>query len=200
MSNQKYHPHIPKLYKIWKGMVKRCYNKNSIGYPGYGGIGVVVCDEWRYNYQNFLNWALENGWADGLQIDKDIKAPQLPGKIYSPEYCSIVTPKQNSNNRVSSLFYQYNGERKTVSEICDLNGITKKHIVYGRLKKGYSMEDALDPKFLRSSPYRYDYNGQSLTVGEVASLENIPVGKLKSLLRYKNKKISDVVKKIKMAI
>ena len=35
------------LYRVWKGIRNRCYNKNSSYYPNYGGRGVVMCKE-RY--------------------------------------------------------------------------------------------------------------------------------------------------------
>jgi hypothetical protein len=41
-----------RLYRIWRGMVGRCSNKNRQSYPYYGGRGITVCKEWR-EYINF---------------------------------------------------------------------------------------------------------------------------------------------------
>lgn len=196
----KYTKNIPQLYKTWKGIKKRCYNANEKNFKSYGGDGVVVCEEWLSDYQKFMDWALANGWKPGLQVDKDIlyakKFGTKTGKIYSPEFCCIVTPKQNSNQRSDSLFYEYNGEEKTVSVICDMEGADKS-VVYARLKRGYSLSDALKPKKTRKAPVKYLYKDETLTVGEIAKLENIPVGRIISLSRRKVVNITDIVLKIK---
>lgn len=33
-------------YTSWKGMKRRCYNKNTKYYVNYGGRGIKVCDRW----------------------------------------------------------------------------------------------------------------------------------------------------------
>lgn len=90
--NTKYSVHIPKLYACWNDMMRRCYDETSFGYSYYGGKGVSVCKEW-HDYQKFLNWALENGWEIGLQLDKDKKGT---GLLYCPEYCCFLTAKENN--------------------------------------------------------------------------------------------------------
>lgn len=91
----KYNPIIPALHKQYKHMMQRCYNPNNKSYKYYGGSGITICDEWRNNYQNFLDWALAHGWQKGLQIDKD----KLGGKIYSPQNCCLLTQKENNQYR-----------------------------------------------------------------------------------------------------
>ena len=60
----------PRVYRIWKNMVSRCHNPTQTGYERYGGKGIRVCDEWRYSFQTFLEWALDNGYSDVLTIDR----------------------------------------------------------------------------------------------------------------------------------
>lgn len=83
------------LYDVWKGMKARCYDKNHISYKNYGGRGVYVCEEWRKDFFSFYNWSLENGYEEGLTIDKDSKFGNL---CYSPNNCKWVTQKENSRN------------------------------------------------------------------------------------------------------
>jgi len=88
-----------KLYKVWVCMFERCTYKKAVGYNNYGGKGVTICKEW-YDFRKFYEWAINNGWQDGLRLDKDIipkKLGLLP-KLYSPETCCFVTPKVNSRN------------------------------------------------------------------------------------------------------
>lgn len=82
-------------YKAYRGMMSRCYNPKSPGYKWYGAVGVTVCDEWRDNPEAFVKWAIENGWAKRLHIDKDIFCKKLGifPHIYSPETCQWVTAK-----------------------------------------------------------------------------------------------------------
>lgn len=55
-----------------------------------------MCDEWEKDYIAFYNWAMDL-WKPGLQIDKDILCDQLDihPKVYSPETCQFVTPREN---------------------------------------------------------------------------------------------------------
>lgn len=41
------------VYKVWKGMFKRCYNENDERYKNYGGRGIKVDDAFEY-FPNFL--------------------------------------------------------------------------------------------------------------------------------------------------
>ena len=58
------------LYFRWESMKSRCYRKSDKDYPNYGGRGITMCDEWRYDFWAFVDWAMENGYRDGLTIDR----------------------------------------------------------------------------------------------------------------------------------
>jgi hypothetical protein len=80
-------------------MKDRCYNKNNKSYKNYGGRRIKVYYEWKDNFINFYNWAIENGWEKGLQIDRK----NNDGNYY-PSNCRFVTPLVNMrNNRQSKL-------------------------------------------------------------------------------------------------
>ena len=82
-----------RLYKIWSGMIKRCYNPKAAKYPRYGARGITVCDQWRSAFIVFHRWAVQNGYGEDLQIDRiDNDGP------YSPENCRWVTAAQNTRN------------------------------------------------------------------------------------------------------
>lgn len=46
-----------RLYGIYRGMWRRCYNKNHEHYNQYGGRGITICDEWLHDFMNFYKWA-----------------------------------------------------------------------------------------------------------------------------------------------
>jgi hypothetical protein len=129
------------LYSTYNSMISRCYDINDISFKRYGGRGIMVCDEWRNEFTNFYNWAVKNGWQDGLQLDKDIKGN---GKnLYSPDTCRFVTRKINCRNRRSNKLIEYSGETKTLAEWCEIFNIKNHSMVLRRITRGWSIEKAL---------------------------------------------------------
>ena len=117
LSRDKCGKHTP-LYSRWANIKDRCFNEKSKDFSRYGGRGIVVCEEWRGSFQAFYEWAMNNGYKEGLQLDrKDNDGP------YSPENCRWATPKENSNNRRDNFKIEVNGQRKTVKEWSDTTGI-----------------------------------------------------------------------------
>lgn len=83
-----------RLYKIWGGMKKRCFNPKDHAYNWYGGRGITVCDEWKTRFICFREWALSNGYSDTLTIDRiDVNGN------YEPNNCRWVTIQEQQKNR-----------------------------------------------------------------------------------------------------
>jgi hypothetical protein len=59
-----------RLYEKWNHMLERCRNPKNPSYKRYGGRGISVCDEWKESFENFRDWALNNGYDDSLSIDR----------------------------------------------------------------------------------------------------------------------------------
>lgn len=78
------------LYGLWSRMKQRCYNKNFSRYKNYGGKGATICDEWRYNFLNFKEWCMNNGYQKGKYLVRiDIKGE------FSPTNCRWSRSRQN---------------------------------------------------------------------------------------------------------
>lgn len=41
-------------YRCWSAMLRRCYNPRVATWGYYGGRGIMVCDQWRHSYLQFL--------------------------------------------------------------------------------------------------------------------------------------------------
>lgn len=81
-----------KSYKIWQGILQRCYDaKFQKKHPTYKNI--VVCKKW-HNYQNFAKW-FEKNYREGYELDKDLLS-EPDNKIYSPDTCIFIPKKLNS--------------------------------------------------------------------------------------------------------
>lgn len=92
-SNTKHGDCKTRLYKIWSGMLLRCFNHNHSSGLYYRDRGITVCNEWM-DYTNFRHWALTNGYANKLTIDRIGSH-----KNYEPENCRWVTVQQNNINK-----------------------------------------------------------------------------------------------------
>lgn len=125
-----------KLHNIWKAMRKRCRNENSSDYKYYGGKGVSVCDDWN-DYASFRNWALSNGFKDGLTIDRIDSSCG-----YSPENCRWISIKEQSNNRTNNRRFTHNGENHTIAEWSEITHIPY-HTLYMRLYHGKTIDESI---------------------------------------------------------
>lgn len=117
-----------KLYSVWRTMLHRCNDPKRVKYRDYGGRGIAVCEEWK-DANVFMDWAFENGYKTGLQLDRIDNNGN-----YHPENCRFVTPKENSRNRRNTKRLTINGETKTVVEWCEQLGVNQ-YTVYDWIRK-----------------------------------------------------------------
>lgn len=83
-----------RLYHIWRGMKQRCNNPNNKDYPKYGGRGIRICKDWKDDFCTFRNWAVNNGYAPDLTIDRINNDGN-----YEPSNCRWATSTQQNSNR-----------------------------------------------------------------------------------------------------
>lgn len=119
-----------RLYEIWSGMKKRCYNKNSKRYMDYGGRGIIMCDEWCDDFQAFYDWSMENGYKEKLTIErKDVNGN------YCPENCTWIPFGKQARNQRKTVYYTLFGIEKPLVEWCEY-AETKSSRAYQRYKNG----------------------------------------------------------------
>ena len=127
-----------RLYKIWIGMRRRCYDTNQSGYKEYGGRGIKVCREWDDNFESFRDWSMSHGYTDNLTIDRI----DYNGN-YCPENCRWITTNEQCRNTRYNRFETIDGVTKTVVDWCDYYNIENRRTVYTRLKRGWDIKRAL---------------------------------------------------------
>jgi hypothetical protein len=120
------------LRKRLEGVVARCYNKNNSAYKHYGGRGITVCDEWRYDFKAFHDWFIQNGWHEG--DTREVDRIDNNGN-YCPENCRLVSRQANTENTRRNI--KYNGETAKSASLRLGGG---KNLVTSRLKSGWSVE------------------------------------------------------------
>lgn len=130
-----------RLYKIWDGMKYRCHNSNSTAYKNYGARGIIVCEEWRNNFQTFYDWSISHGYSADLTLDRlDVNGN------YEPSNCRWATDIQQHNNTRKNHYVTYNGETHTIAEWSRITGINPSTLNSRITTKGWTIERALTDK------------------------------------------------------
>jgi hypothetical protein len=129
--------HNTRLYRIYENMKQRCYNSNNKDYKNYGGRGITVCDEWKNDFMNFYNWAMENDYRDDLTIDRINNNGN-----YESNNCRWVTVKEQANNRRNNHFITYNGKTQSITKWSNELNLSKAMLYY-RLNHNWNIEKAL---------------------------------------------------------
>ena len=130
-----------RIYKTWHNIRSRCKNPNASKYENYGGKGITICEEWDSSFENFYEWAMENGYEEGLTIDR------IDGTgNYEPDNCRWVTPKEQANNTRANVRIEWNGINHTLTEWSEITGIKANTIRKRIFELGWSVEHALSIK------------------------------------------------------
>jgi len=124
-------------YIAWLNMKARCYNPNATGYERYGGVGIVMCDEWRNSFEAFYR-------DMGPRPSKEHSVDQYPNRKgdYEPKNTRWATKKEQGRNKFTNVIFTLNGESKTCiewSEIVDIDPST----LQARRYRGWTDEQIL---------------------------------------------------------
>lgn len=140
-----------KLYHVWHAMKKRCNDKEN---KNYGGRGISYCEEWE-NAEVFCEWALQNGYADGLELDRIDNDGN-----YEPSNCRWVDRKTNAQNQRRATILSVNGKEKCVSEWERELGVGKNAINSWVNRWGKAFAENRIAEILETGTYkRYRKNG-----------------------------------------
>lgn len=128
-----------KLYYVWRTMKSRCSNPHTHSFKDYGGRGISICDEW-HDFRNFQDWAIKNGYKEGLQIDRiDVNGN------YEPCNCRWVDIITQARNKRNNHKVEWRGAVYTLSQIERMTGVDHR-LIGKRLKRGWDVERAITQK------------------------------------------------------
>ena len=126
-----------RIYLIWRGMKRRCFNPKSKMFSYYGGRGITVCGAWKGAFLPFYKWAMENGYKDNLTIDRiDINGN------YCPENCRWVTKQEQQYNKRNNILITYNGNTMCLNQWAEILGMNKSVLYYRIRQGGWSIDEA----------------------------------------------------------
>ena len=121
-------------WRSWKSMMDRCFLKTHKSYARYGGRGVLPCEEWS---------VFENFYRDMGERPKGTTLGRIDNSLgYFAANCRWETTKQQTRNRRSTHYLEIFGEKRAISEWCEMYGI-EHDVVSRRLAKGWSAQDAV---------------------------------------------------------
>lgn len=109
---------VERLWHTWQGIKKRTSNPKDKAYFRYGGRGITMCDEWRESYSTFKEWALQNGYADNLTIERIDNNGN-----YEPSNCRWATIEEQCNNRRTNVLVEWDGKTQNIKQWSEEKGI-----------------------------------------------------------------------------
>lgn len=132
------------MYVLWTAIIQRCTNPHHARYADYGGRGITICDQWRYDFTAFYRHVGDRPPGKSIdRIDND--------RGYEPSNLRWVTRRVNDRNRSSNRHLTHQGETLTVAEWCERLGLPR-DTVGKRLASGWSDEEALSTPVRAKAP------------------------------------------------
>lgn len=124
-----------KLNNVFRAVKSRCYNPNNKEYHNYGGRGIIV--EF-IDYYEFKEWAENNGYKDGLTIER----VNVNGN-YSIKNCKWIPMSDQAKNMRKTIYIEYNGKRERLKGLCERLNLNYNKVWVRLYKHGYTLDEAL---------------------------------------------------------
>lgn len=157
-------------------MKQRCYNHKHVGYPRYGGRGIVVCERWlgRDGLKHFLE---DMGTRPSKKHSLD-RYPDNDGP-YCKDNCRWASPKEQQRNKRNTRRISGRPQLEVSGEL----GLSENAIAE-RLRNGWTEDEALGPRCARrSDDCRIMFHGESRRIIDVAREVGIGLSVLHARVR-----------------
>ncbi|MBV7505644.1 hypothetical protein KW850_10290 [Bacillus sp. sid0103] len=128
-----------RIHGLWRKVIDRCTNPNASNYHNYGGRGISICHEWRTDFMNFYSWAIDNGYQEGLSLERiDVNGN------YEPSNCKWIELREQCRNKRDTKYAELNGVTKPLIEWAEIYGIPYKTIIT-RWYRGWRGTELVQP-------------------------------------------------------
>lgn len=118
-KNLIYDDKYKRLKRIYDAMKNRCKNKNNY----CGKKNIQICKEWLNNFENFYNWAINNGYSDHLTIDRIDNNGN-----YEPKNCRWITLEEQQRNKSNNIYITYKNETHCINEWCRILNLSYREV------------------------------------------------------------------------
>lgn len=166
-----------RLYKVFEGMKKRCYDEKEPTYKYYGAKGITICSEWLEDFKKFYEWAVFQGYDESLpRGQQTIDRIDVNGN-YSPKNCRLITIAEQQRNKGNLEKYKYKGEEHLLCEWAEIFNIDFNFLRSRVCEHGWSIEEAInEPLYakVKIDKKKISYNGKNLTIKEWSEKLGIP--------------------------
>lgn len=127
------------IYTTYKGMMQRVHHPHPYYHKHYIENNISICEEWDGHPEVFIKWAKENGWKEGLTLDRIDNLGD-----YTPNNCRFTTPTVQANNRSSyNHNLTFNGKTQSTSMWAKELGMAESTLRCRINDLGMSVEEAL---------------------------------------------------------
>ena len=134
------------MYRIWGLIKQRCYNPTNASYREYGARGIVMCDEWRYDFHAFAR-DLGPRPSAGHSVDRiDNDGP------YAPWNCRWATRSEQARNRRNTRVFELDGQAGTLAEWAERTGVRRSTLAQRYYGLGWDVERTLTTPTQRRGP------------------------------------------------
>ena len=123
-------------YSSWSAMIARCTYPSNPAYEHYKKRGITICDRWR-EFENFLSDVGERPSLLHTLDRVDNNASYKPGNV------RWATRKEQANNRMTNVWFEYDGQQLTFQQLVEKTGLPKEFLRHRLLRAKWSLDKAL---------------------------------------------------------
>lgn len=143
----------------YRSAYARCYQPSAARYAQYGGRGIVMCERWKEDFQNFLDDMGPR--PDGMTLDRID-----PHGNYEPSNCRWASPLDQAGNQIATIRVQHEGETYSLRRFASIMSVPYKSLYKRVVLNG---QEPMSAALEMMQPLPVLHEGRRLSVKEYAA-------------------------------
>ena len=175
VEKRKNKPFYMQLKNTWRTLINRCHNPAYKRYKFYGGKNILVCNDWRDDFEAFYDWSMEHGYSKGLALNRKDQ-----GKNYSPDNCEWVSKSLSCGNTSQNILVTIGNKSQCLAA---WSREPECEVAYDTIRKRYKTGIrgiALIKKEKTFGDFEYKFKNKTQTFAEWSKELDIPLTTLKA--------------------